>query len=142
MNPTSLVLDFLQNGIRRFRTRFETTADDNRQVVKNRDAAPLAKAKVKYAGAILTLLGIGLLGIAAFLKEPSSTGAFTAQETESPALTCNYMAVSLFPGGKLSAEVRGADEADSVRCTATMLETSSATERRMDGAASHSRWFV
>lgn len=125
MDPTSLILDFFQNGIRRFRSRFETTTEDSLELLRNRDAMALAGAKSKYARAILLLLGIGLLSTRAFLRGPGSTGAVSSVERESPTITCHYMTVSLLPGGKLSAESELAGRTANVRCTMTMLETSS-----------------
>jgi hypothetical protein len=125
MDPTSFVLDFLRNGIRRFRTWFETSTEDSREFVENGGATPRPKAKLKYAGAILPLLGIGLLSAVAFFRGPGSTGVVTAEERGTQMLTCHYMTVSLLREGKLGAESGAARETANVRCTETMLETSS-----------------
>jgi hypothetical protein len=100
--------DFLQNGIRRIRTGCETTKEESVAALRNLNATP-GHLKLKYAGIILPVLGIGVLSTMAFVRGPGSIGVVTSIEGESPALTCHYMTVSLLPEGKLSAEGKVTD---------------------------------
>jgi len=64
MYPISLVLDFLQNDIRRFRTKFEETTEASPELVRNGDAMSVANTKARCARNSLILLGAGPLFIA------------------------------------------------------------------------------
>jgi hypothetical protein len=122
MNRTSLLL--LQNGICQLSNRFERTAQDAPEPVRNSDAASRNTTRLNLVMTIVPLAGAGLLSAALFLRNPSSTGIVSVQEGKSSALSCRYMTVSLLPGGKLSEKSETFKGAADLSCSKTMFETS------------------
>jgi hypothetical protein len=86
MDPTLLVFDFIQHGVRRFRTTFEGTAEDDLELNGSRAATRSAGTKFTNSAAFLSLLGIVFISAAALMRSAGVVHGATSMQRESPAL--------------------------------------------------------